>query len=172
MCCNTSRLAGRPWGHWRDLLSAVMPALDAHGLIVTAGDVHMFGIAMGSSIDTLMQLLNPSLQEVPSYPWKIGLREGGAISPPPRAWWGYDSFKGLPEEKDGMEKVASWKQGEYAHDPRKHYTKRYGHAIEFVAGFYGDSLTRTLAVDRGMRPAMYIDIDCDLYSSTAEALAW
>ena len=41
-----------------------------------------------------------------------------------------------------------------------------------VAGFYDRSLTAELATTRGMRPALYVDIDCDLYSSTVIVLTW
>jgi len=171
MCCNLTHLTTRRWGHWRDLLSAIMPALEDYGLLVQ-GDVHMFGIAMGSAIDVLMEHLDPGRKKSPKT-WKTtkGLRQGGTLATPPRSWWGYDSFEGLPETV-GSERVPEWSKGAYAHDPRQHYLRRYGSDMAFVPGFYGKSLTAGLAAERRMRPAMYIDIDCDLYSSTLESLDW
>ena len=42
--------------------------------------------------------------------------------------------------------------------------------IKFVRGFYNESLTSILA--QRIWPALYIDMDCDLHSSTMQALAW
>jgi hypothetical protein len=44
--------------------------------------------------------------------------------------------------------------------------------VGFVRGFYNMSLTRTLAADEHMRPALFVEIDCDLYISTHQALDW
>lgn len=44
--------------------------------------------------------------------------------------------------------------------------------VSFVRGFYNESLTRTLATDEHMQPALFVDIDCDLYISTIQALDW
>ena len=44
--------------------------------------------------------------------------------------------------------------------------------VHFVEGFYNVSLTRTLADERDMRPALYVDLDVDLYTSTSAALDW
>ena len=41
-----------------------------------------------------------------------------------------------------------------------------------MSGFYNESLTRTLAVERQMRPALFVEVDCDLYISTSAALEW
>ena len=44
--------------------------------------------------------------------------------------------------------------------------------VRWVRGYYSASLTRHLATERQMAPALYVDLDCDLYSSTATALEW
>ena len=59
------------------------------------------------------------------------------VATPPLSWWGYDSFEGLPETV-GSERVAEWSKGVYAHDPRRHYLRRYGSSMAFVPGFYED----------------------------------
>ncbi len=42
--------------------------------------------------------------------------------------------------------------------------------VRLVPGFYNESLTRGLA--RKLRAAAYVDINCDLYASTRDALRW
>ena len=37
-----------------------------------------------------------------------------------------------------------------------------------IPGFFNESLTPGLAVARGMRPALYVDIDVDLYSQAPQ----
>ena len=44
--------------------------------------------------------------------------------------------------------------------------------LSLVPGFYDKSLLPDLASRMGMRPAAYVDIDCDLYGSTKSALEW
>ena len=45
-------------------------------------------------------------------------------------------------------------------------------SIKLVPGRYDESLKPGLATTLGMRPAAYVDIDCDLYVSTISALDW
>ena len=44
--------------------------------------------------------------------------------------------------------------------------------VEFVKGFYDKSLTPELVRERNMKPALFVEIDCDLYVSTIQALDW
>ena len=44
--------------------------------------------------------------------------------------------------------------------------------VGWVKGFFNESLTPLLASERQMRPALYVEIDCDLYSSSVDALTW
>ena len=41
-----------------------------------------------------------------------------------------------------------------------------------VKGFFSDSLTPTLAAERGMKPALVVDVDVDLYISAVQCLDW
>jgi|UniRef100_A0A7S3AJ66 hypothetical protein len=50
----------------------------------------------------------------------------------------------------------------YVGDPR----------VGWVRGFYNESLTTGLVREHGMQPALYVEIDCDLYSSSRSALTW
>jgi len=115
-----------------------------------------------------------------------------------RLLWGFDSFQGLPPE-DNSNFSARMKRGYcagcYSSQSKEHQSKTTGFhvhnaanedprvavmkAVEsfiddprlrLVPGFFSDSLTAKLA--RKMRPASYVDIDSDLYSSTLQALDW
>jgi hypothetical protein len=48
------------------------------------------------------------------------------------------------------------------------------HAAEtrLIKGFFSDSLTPTLAKERGMQPALLIDVDVDLYVSCVQCMEW
>ena len=82
-----------------------------------------------------------------------------------------DSFEGLPDSR--AEKTRGWAKGKYAADPRQALTAELGKdRVDFVAGFYDRSLTPGLARARNMRPALYVDVDCDLYESSVAALEW
>lgn len=97
--------------------------------------------------------------------------------------WGFDSFEGLP--KDRFANKTYIKFGEGTWNPsvalQKHsktalmkniYSYVDDSRVHLVPGFYDTSLTSTLAEVRKMKPALYIDIDCDIYTSTVQALDW
>ena len=140
-------------------------------------DIYEFGVFTGRALRALTLHFNAS---------RVGFRQ----------IWGFDSFQGLPREtarngtmaavidggfQEGAFNVASvqsrcrWKHcrgfaagdpvslvGAYINDPR----------VNLIPGFFDRSLTRSLAHERGMRPALYVDIDVDLYSSAYAALDW
>jgi hypothetical protein len=112
--------------------------------------------------------------------------------------WGFDSFVGLGEEDPEVSRYAktsvssTWTRGAYSASAALHLPPSYALAetitrhisgtkfkkdpfaqrLSFVSGFYNETLTRTLARERGMRPAIYIDIDVDQYLPTKQALRW
>ena len=104
---------------------------------------------------------------------------------PFRRFWGFDSFQGLPEESLGTVRSpisrrewqrGSWNVADVLHDYNAASVQQKLIAYigepraQFVVGFYNESLTSTLPVDRGMRPALFVEFDCDLYISTLQAL--
>lgn len=105
---------------------------------------------------------------------------------PYRKFFGFDSFQGLPEEANTTRTRLSknvWKPGAFnAADIFQVHSatelelklKRFinDSRVEFVRGFYNESLTPQLAEERSMRPALYVEIDCDLYISSVQALDW
>lgn len=101
---------------------------------------------------------------------------------------GFDSFSGFPSEistdsynpwiiaggkraKPGdasMQKLYSSRTNMF-----QSIRKNIGYEkTDLVEGFYNESLTDTLKDSMKMKPALYVDIDCDLYISTYQALDW
>ena len=103
-------------------------------------------------------------------------------------YWGLDSFRGLPEEANETYRNKAWFAGAYplvrtrvrkgvrkwepvetavaAMQRQLNNTPR----VQLVPGFYNDSLTSELA--GRARAAAYIDINCDLYISSMQAMDW
>lgn len=106
----------------------------------------------------------------------------GKVSEYQATLWGFDSFVGLPESE------GAFRRGAYSATFRtrnrtlqqarirqivNRISNRIPGKVHIVPGLYTQSLTHTL----GMRlsqdgPAAYIDVDCDLYTSTFHALDW
>mmetsp|Transcript_32492 Transcript_32492/g.103966 ORF Transcript_32492/g.103966 Transcript_32492/m.103966 type:complete len:293 (+) Transcript_32492:121-999(+) len=112
--------------------------------------------------------------------------------------WGFDSFQGLPDsdlakhephrakDKDWMAggintvdqllPVLGEKARSYA-AVRAHIIDKVGLGSErttFVRGYYNESLPRLSRSAHGVsfQPAMLVDIDCDIYEGTIEAMEW
>jgi len=47
-----------------------------------------------------------------------------------------------------------------------------GARVNLIPGFFNVSLTPTLVAERGMAPALYVDMDMDIYRSAFEVLDW
>jgi hypothetical protein len=54
----------------------------------------------------------------------------------------------------------------------RHLGKEKAAGIHLVAGLYNRTLTPALVKQYAMRPAAYVDIDCDLFGSSMAALTW
>ncbi|KKL84973.1 hypothetical protein LCGC14_1959350 [marine sediment metagenome] len=122
-------------------------------------DIYQFGIRQGGSFKLIWDLLVAA---------KLN----------PNKVWGFDSFEGLPESE------ADWTKGIYnAQEILKlsNTTEVVNHILstitpeqrkrsELIVGFYKDVLTSNLVVGKNMKPAIWIDIDVDLYSSAKEVL--
>lgn len=102
-------------------------------------------------------------------------------------FWGLDSFAGIPFEKDRSylptETQKLWSEGKYNAADRfgaktfEEQTSILNYYInderaDWIRGFYNESLTGTLKMERDLREAMYIDIDCDIYMAAKQALSW
>lgn len=102
--------------------------------------------------------------------------------------WGFDSFTGLPDEARGNYAAADWNRGAFSATARTNNFSLQHSRIEsvmarikartfgdvhLIPGFYDHSLTRDLGKQISRSgPATYIDVDCDLYLSSFQALDW
>ena len=131
-------------------------------------DVLVFGVFTGNSMRHIARFFNESAVAF-------------------RALWGFDSFTGLPDYKESAgrrytrEVRATWAAGRYStatalgtasvdESLAKLAAKIGDRRTRFVRGFYNDSLTPGLA--RRVAPPIFVDMDCDIYQSTLEALDW
>jgi hypothetical protein len=85
----------------------------------------------------------------------------------------FDSFSGLPAP-DGEKDSTVFHEGQYF-APRKAFERNIAKAakgwrVDIVQGFYNETLSPKLREDLGLKQAAFINIDCDLYSSTMDAL--
>lgn len=126
---------------------------------IEEGDLYQFGVANGNTLIELVNTYN-------------------------RTTWGFDSFVGLPAEQTGESTLREWAVGMKRGNRGAGAAAVHNHVIRqlrgrfpadrltLIPGFYNESLTRGLARELGMRPAVYVDIDADLYVSTLHALDW
>jgi hypothetical protein len=123
-----------------------------------SGDIYQFGVAEGHSLSSLLDI----------YP---GVKA-----------WAFDTFQGMPSaEKDEPTFDMHWRRGQFR--PAKAVNGvevasqlpqlgKHAARVRTVVGPFKESLVAGLAAQRGMEPAVYIDIDADLYSSSKQALDW
>lgn len=91
--------------------------------------------------------------------------------------FGFDSFAGLPPEAEDPESGGIWREGQYRSSLG--FTRRFlneagvdwSRAV-LTKGWFRDTLTPHFASRHNIRKASVIMIDCDIYSSTREALAF
>ena len=99
---------------------------------------------------------------------------------PARHVWGFDSFTGLPEGSSEDVNISVWHKGAYGRTFRgnspqtieRRFNGLFGgqSRCSVIPGMFSESLRPGLASELGMRPALYVDIDVDLFSSSYEAL--
>ena len=91
---------------------------------------------------------------------------------PPR-FFAFDSFGGLPAPDSSRDNQV-FAQGEYSASRQKFESTirsaRRGREVEIIPGFFDRSLTPELVSKHRLKKAAFVNIDCDLYSSTEEAL--
>lgn len=88
-------------------------------------------------------------------------------------FFAFDSFKGLPESEGGVFEEGTMS---YSTASFKRFIYKAGvdlDSVNIVEGFFNESLTEDLRAREQFEPGIYIvHIDCDLYSSTLDALKW
>ena len=92
-------------------------------------------------------------------------------------FYGFDSFEGLPEATGIDEADGRFFQGQFSCSKENVEKNLKLNGMDMskttlVEGFYSDSLTEQLREEHEFNKASVILMDCDLYSSTIEALTW
>lgn len=131
---------------------------------VSSLDVYQFGICAGYSMLWLDQYIKE---------FKLNYN----------TFWGFDSFIGLPEETPGIPIEHSWVKGGYsfkdefhcndvndALETTKEFFKQMNFFPSLVEGFYEDILNKELVEKLQLKPALYVDVDVDLYKSAKTVL--
>lgn len=124
-------------------------------------DLYEFGVYTGKGIGEKSQFIKKMLGPHAS----------------PRHVWGFDSFEGVPRSKDNpsdglfdvrkINNFTSWSDMELAILKNVEFSN-----ATLIKGFYNETLNQQLVEKHGMKPAWYVNIDCDIYSSTLQALDW
>lgn len=122
-------------------------------------DLYEFGVFLGVGIGEKLQTIRQILGD-----------DAG-----PRHVWGFDSFEGLPRDDenpadhflDVHTSFSSWAAQEQRILQNINFSR-----TTLVKGFYNESLTQELLSRYEMKPAWWVNIDCDIYSSTLQALDW
>jgi hypothetical protein len=147
-----------PTGAWRGS-SPLAAWCELYPLGANLGDTHdvyQFGVYTGGSMAGLTRFLD-----------KLEVHFG--------TLWGFDSFEGLPDPKlqelSELKRISDWRAGGFSaadalgmHDFGALVTNltatigRRGGPVNFVRGYFNESLTPSLAQQRGMRPALYVDV--------------
>lgn len=88
--------------------------------------------------------------------------------------FGFDSFEGLPESTSS-DLTNNWNPGEFASSLEFTSDRLTKNGIDWsrtslIKGWYSDTLTQETKAKYGINKASIIMIDCDLYSSSKEAL--
>ena len=92
-------------------------------------------------------------------------------------FYGFDSFEGLPPAEGIDEADGRFFEGQFSCSKENVEKNLESNGMDMsrvtlVKGFYEDSLTEKLKTEHPFKPASVVLLDCDLYSSTVEALAW
>lgn len=131
-------------------------------------DIYEFGVYTGESVHDIKNVVD-----------NAGLRC--------KSFHCLDSFVGLPEERNEEVAQKGWEQGGFNASEtlgvstvdeciakvngivRKHANFQDCN-LNWIPGFFSDSLNEFNRKKYSMGPALYVDIDADLYTSTLEAL--
>lgn len=138
------------------ILQALQQVRRLRGL--DAGDYYEFGVFRGYTLWSAFQACQ-----------RLGLRT--------TRLYGFDSFQGLPAPEGTEETDGQFFAGQFACSKTQvsqHLTQQGidWTRVELVEGFFDKTLTATLKASRPFQPVAVALIDCDLYSSTRDVLAW
>ncbi|MEC7640651.1 MAG: TylF/MycF/NovP-related O-methyltransferase [Nitrospinota bacterium] len=95
-------------------------------------------------------------------------------SPSAPRFFAFDSFSGLPEPDTGKDHSPVVAKGYFSAGPEKFIrnirSAARGWDIRVIPGFYETSLTREVVENHDISQAAFVNIDCDIYPSTLQAL--
>jgi hypothetical protein len=124
------------------------------------GDIYLFGIWSGVSTRDISHYL------------KVTNKLYNKI-------YGFDSFIGFPKET-GQNYEVIFNKGDYSSvklyntSPQQTIDIIYkgvgNDKLKLIQGYYSQSLRKSLVKSENMQPASFVDIDCDLYTSTKQVL--
>lgn len=100
-------------------------------------------------------------------------RKFACSAPTEPRFFAFDSFEGLPAPDRSRDNEV-FQQGEYSAS-RKNFERairraKRGRDVRIIAGFFDQSLKPSLYQEHTLVKAAFVTIDCDLYSSTLQAL--
>ena len=94
----------------------------------------------------------------------------------PRIFFGFDSFKGLPEEKLDKNNPTYWSSGRFNVSDIKEDTieklKYLLPSINIITGWFHDTLNEEISRKVKQNEIGIIHLDCDIYSSTLYVWEW
>lgn len=139
-----------------DMLSAIDRALEEVQSKGIAGDYLEFGVFKGASLLYTQQSADQKRL--------TGMK-----------FFGFDSFAGLPEEQDQRRKI--FYRGQYmcSESQVRTWLSQYGadwERVVLVPGFYDRTLTDETKDKLKIKKCAVAMLDCDIYSSTKDALSW
>ena len=141
---------------WRTQFISKLKKID----FIENGDFYQLGVYSGASIKLVVKKLED-----------IGVSF--------RRIYGFDSFKGLPKETEDIKyNPKNWNEGRFDMSNLGDIETIKNKIIDFVEndnlslidGFFENTLNQNNVEKYNMKKATYIDMDCDIYSSTVSAL--
>lgn len=130
-------------------------------LMIDGLPIHEYGVSSGS---TLQRALNV---------FKTEGKQFGEV-------FGFDSWLGLPDTKSEEWFAFDWEPGSFCalkgfgvstvEELLPLLREKIGYDVTFISGWFKDTLNKETAEKYGMKQAMYVNIDVDIYSSTKQVL--
>ena len=141
--------------YWRTFLKSILKANP------NLTDVYQFGVFTGDSMRLLEKIYDTA--EIPI-----------------RRMFGFDSFEGMPHDEAEKLWNPEWAEGNYSaikflniknveSCKRRIYSKLKNNVV-LISGFFNNVLNEDLVKKYNMKPANYIDIDVNIYSSAKTCL--
>lgn len=89
-----------------------------------------------------------------------------------KLFYGFDSFKGLPEEKIDLNNPYYWHEGAFAEYGLENLIRNNLPFVNLKVGWFEDTLNDETLNEIKNNEVGFIHIDCDIYTSTIQILEW